>query len=180
MSETAATSFLTYDPLTGTITGPGFSPDGTLPPTGAIACSPAQAQGWQNWSVVDGVLTPFTPPSPPTTAQAATQLATRIGNGIAITSTAAPALSATYALDATTLDQIGSVARDSAAGLGLPGGAPSFTYPDATGAPRVFSEAQIIALYKAQRDLLFILNSQAAIMAHGGAPSWPVQAATIA
>lgn len=108
-------------------------------------------------------------------------LAEKIAAGIAITCTGTPALNATYALDATTMDQIGSVARDAASGLGLPGGAASFTYPDASGQPRTFTSAQIVALYRAQRDLLFTLNSQAAILAHGGQPSWPAsQAADIA
>lgn len=111
---------------------------------------------------------------------AAPALAEKLAAGIAITSTATPALDATYALDPTTLDQIGSVARDAGAGLGLPGGLSSFAYPDATGAPHSFSATDIAHLYKAMRDLVFALNEQAAVAEAGGSPSWPAQIATIA
>ena len=111
--------------------------------------------------------------------QAAQELDTRIAAGISVTSTSTPTLNATYALDAVTLDQIGSVARDAAAGLGLPGGATTFSYPDSTGTPHALSGAQVQALYKAQRDLLFALNTQAAVVAHGGEPTWPAQTGTI-
>lgn len=107
-------------------------------------------------------------------------LAMKLAAGISITSTGSPSISATYALDQTTLDQIGSVARDAAAGLGLPGGAGSFTYPDINSVPRALSSANVQALYKAMRDLVFALNTQAAIAAAGGTPSWPQQSATIA
>lgn len=116
----------------------------------------------------------------PTKLDPATQLAAKLAAGVALTSTATPAISATYALDPTTLDQIGSVARDAAAGLGLPGGLTSFTYPDITGNPKSFSGANIQALYKAMRDVVFALNTAAATLAAGGAANWPMQTATIA
>lgn len=108
------------------------------------------------------------------------ELAARINNGVNITSTSTPALNSLYALDTTTLDQIGSVARDAASGIGLPGGGSTFTYPDAAGVPHSFTSAQIITLYRAMRDLLFVLNTQAAIMRLGGPPTWPDQSVTIA
>lgn len=107
-------------------------------------------------------------------------LAAKIGIGIAITSTGSASVSATYALDAVTLDQVGSVARDAAAGLGLPGGGSSFAYPDITGAMKTLSAANVQGIYKAMRDLLFALNVQAAILGAGGTPTWPAQTATIA
>lgn len=123
-------------------------------------------------------------PDPISTAsvadQAAALLAQKIAAGIAITSTGTPAISATYALDALTLSQVQSVAQDAGSGLGLPGGASTFTYPDIAGQPRTFTSAQLIAVYRAMRDLLLILNTQAAVMAHGGPPSWPTQTAVIA
>jgi hypothetical protein len=119
-------------------------------------------------------------PAVPLSEQAGAQLATRIAAGIAITCTGNSTLDATYALDDATMGQIGAVARDDAAGLGLPGGDPTFTYPDAGGVPRIFTGARLQALYRAQRDLLFHLQTQAAAMAAGGTPAWPVQTATIA
>ena len=107
-------------------------------------------------------------------------LATKLATGIAITSTSTAALSTTYALDDVTLAQIGSVAQDAAAGLGLPGGGATFVYPDINSVPRTFTSAQIIALYKAMRDLVFQLQTQAAIAAAGGVPVYPAQSATIA
>lgn len=113
----------------------------------------------------------------PATANALLQ--TKIAAGIVITSTGTPALGGTYALDATTTAQIGSVARDFASGMGLPGGGSSFTYPDLAGTPHTFTGPQIVALYQAQRNLVLTLNQQAAIMANGGTPSWPAQSAVI-
>lgn len=117
------------------------------------------------------------PPAPPPTA--ADILAGKIAAGLSVTCTGDASVSSTYALDAQTMDQIGSVARDAASGLGLPTGAPTFTYPDLGGIPRTFTADRLISLYKAQRDVLFRVNTAAAILANGGAPSWPDQTATI-
>ncbi|HXA23633.1 MAG TPA: hypothetical protein VNW90_15185 [Acetobacteraceae bacterium] len=116
----------------------------------------------------------------PPSASASAILAQKIAAGIAITSTGTPALNATYALDPTTMEQIGSVARDNAASLGLPGGLPTFVYPDASGTPHTFTGSQIDAVYRAMRDLIFVLTTQAGVMAHGGSPVWPSQTAVIA
>jgi hypothetical protein len=149
----------------------------TLPPT-AVPITVDQWQSWitnQNHRLVNGTL--VAPPTPPLTPDQI--LAEKIAAGIAITSTVNSALNDTFALDDTTLTQIGSVARDAASGLGLPLGIPVFVYPNIAGEPCTFTSAQIIALYKAQRDLLFRLNTQAAIMGHGVTPVWPSQTATI-
>lgn len=106
--------------------------------------------------------------------------AAKLANGLAVTSTGTSAISATYALDPTTLDQIGSVARDAASGLGLPGALTTFIYPDINSTPRTLTSANVQALYKAMRDIVSALNTQAAIAQAGGTPSWPTQSATIA
>lgn len=129
------------------------------------------------FAVRNGVLEPYTPPVPPPTPQQL--LAQKIADGIAITCTSNSALNKTFALDSVTMDQIGSVARDFASGLGLPMGAPTFTYPSKSGEPCEFTGTQVVALYRAQRDLLFQLNTQAAMIAHGAPPDWPAQAKTI-
>jgi len=137
------------------------------------------------WVIVpgvgNGVLTQADDTPPPTPEPTIDDvLAAKIADGIAITSFGDPeALSCTMALDAVTMEQIGSVARDAASGMGLPAGSPVFVYPDINGQPRVFTEARIIALYRAQRDLLYGLNTQAAIDRHGGTAAWPEQIGTI-
>ena len=138
----------------------------------------ARLQGY--WTIADGVLTSVDTPSPPSGPPAFSAiLIEKIANGIAITSLSNPEVNCTMALDQLTMDQIGSVARDAASGMGLPAGANTFVYPDINGNPRIFGQAQIIGLYKAQRDLLFALNTQAAIGQNGGEPDWPEQTGTI-
>lgn len=129
------------------------------------------------YAVSGGVLIPYTP-APVVTVQ--TTLQGKITAGIAITCDSNSSLNSTYALDETTMNQVGSVARDFAAGLGLPGGLPVFVYPDVNGVPRQLTGAQVVGLYTAQRNLLFALNTQAAIASNGGTPSWPSQTAEIA
>jgi hypothetical protein len=72
-----------------TVTGGGYSPDGTLP-TGAVACTQAQAEAAGPWStIVDGqvvVGTPYAAPVtaiPPTLAQ---QAQSAMAAGVTITS----------------------------------------------------------------------------------------------
>lgn len=83
---------------------------------------------------------------------------TLVTAGFAVVFTSNPALSSTYALDQTTLDEIKAVANDSANGLGLPLGADFFSYPDQSGAPRMFTADEIQALYVAMRDYFTLLS----------------------
>lgn len=106
-------------------------------------------------------------------------LAQKLAAGLAVTSTGTPALSATYALDQVTLDQIRALASDAAVGFGFPGGVSTFDYPDATGTPRTFTPIAIANLYKALRNYVALLNTTAAILAQGGEAEWPEAAATI-
>jgi hypothetical protein len=101
--------------------------------------------------------------------------------GCAVVFTNAPDLSATYALDDTTLAQIGSVARDAAAGLGLPffertDPNARFNYPDITRTPHVFTSEQVQSLYIALRDY----TAGLAYYATGQIPEPPAQPVTIA
>jgi hypothetical protein len=143
-------------------------PDGVFPEEGWSA-----TQTGDVWTYA--APPPYVPP-PLTWDQ---ELATRIAQGIAITSTATPALNATYALDKDTMDQIGPVARDSCTRLGLPGKASTFDYPDITGKLHAFTATDLQNLYMEQRDMLLILTEQAGIMAHGGQPTWPPQTAVL-
>lgn len=130
------------------------------------------------WAVNGNDLVPYTHPTPPPTPDQA--LASKISDGIAITCSGDAAVSATYALDAQTMTEVGSVARDAASGLGLPGGGETFIYPDKSGQPHAFTSARLIALYQAMRNLLWVLSTQAGIMKQGGTPTWPDQSAVIA
>ncbi len=86
------------------------------------------------------------------------QTDTLVGAGCAVVFASNPALSTTYALDKTTLDEIKAVANDSANGLGLPLGADFFSYPDNAGTPRMFNATEIQALYIALRDYYTLLS----------------------
>lgn len=130
------------------------------------------------WGVQDGALVSYAAPLSLET-QAQNALSAAIAAGILITCTSNGALNATYGLDSVTMSQVGSVAQDFAAGLGLPGNLSTFTYPAMNSSPMTFTGAQLVGLYKAQRNLIFALTTQSAIMAQGGSAVWPAQAATI-
>lgn len=68
-----AKKFLTHDDA-GIVTGPGYTPDGTIPAHG-IECTPEQALAWQGSTVVDGAI--VAPPPPTTDQLAATARAER-------------------------------------------------------------------------------------------------------
>lgn len=115
-------------------------------------------------------------PRPPTPIE---EMTSKLAAGLAVTSTGTPAISATYALDPVTLDQIRALAGDAKMGLGFPGGASTFDYPDATGTPRTFNATSIVNLYKALRDYVAALNTTAAILMQGGQAAWPAATTTI-
>lgn len=148
-----------------------------FPPDVLATMSPCDASVGQGWTF-DGTTYTAPVPTPPPPPTAADILAEKIAAGLTVTCTGDPSFSAVYALDAVTMDQIGSVARDVASGLGFPDGE-TFTYPDFAGHPHTFTEARLISLYKAQRLVLSRVNTAAAILANGGVPSWPDQTATI-
>lgn len=95
------------------------------------------------------------------------------GAGITIVSDSTPAINSTYGLDPTTLDQIGTVARDSAAGFGLPLGAESFQYPDMDGNIRSLSEPNVQNLYKAMRNYVAATTYAIKTRVMGGAADLP-------
>ena len=118
-------------------------------------------------------------PSIPSAQVAAKTLSQKITAGIALTCTGNPMLNATYALDAVSTAQIFQLGLFASQFGVFPGGAVQ-PYPDATGAPHIFTVAQFIAFLRAVAPLVSVLNTEAQIVAQGGAPSWPSQTATIA
>jgi hypothetical protein len=104
-------------------------------------------------------------------ATVATALTAAWAAGCQIQSAAMPVLNTLWALDDTTLTEIGSVARDSAAGLGLPLGQAAFAYPDMHGNQVVCTPAQVQALYKALRDYVAVYTA----FSSGRSPQPPPQ-----
>lgn len=95
--------------------------------------------------------------------------------GCSVVFTTAPELNAVYALDQVTMNEIGSVARDVASGLGLPFGAGDFSYPSMDGALKRFNAVQIQALYQKLRDYTALLTYYGS----GRVPDPPIQPVTI-
>jgi hypothetical protein len=89
-----ATKYLIFN-TAGTVTGVGYTPDGTVP-AGRIACTAAQAAAWQGSTVVNGAIIAAPPPPPPTLAQ---QAQAALAAGVALVSTSTAALDGTYAID---------------------------------------------------------------------------------
>jgi hypothetical protein len=137
------------------------------------------------WAVLDGALVaretvPAPLPSGPTPIQqAAAAFASRAMAGITITCRSCPAASAVYSLAPPVVEQVGILARDFAAGLGLPGGGGTLPVADLAGDAHSLAGPQIVALYRASRDLVYALSVQAAVLQGGGTPTWPEQVAAI-
>lgn len=72
--------------------------------------------------------------------------------GVTVTFTQNSSLTARYALDPLSMDQVGTLARDTASGFGFPGGSISFQYPDFNSNMLSFSALEIQQLYIALRD----------------------------
>lgn len=88
-------------------------------------------------------------------------------------------LNATYALDETTMTQVGSIARDVASGLGFPLGIATFVYPDIIGVPHTFIEPEFLSLYKALRNYIASVNNAVVSTAFGNFALLPVNMTTI-
>jgi hypothetical protein len=93
-------------------------------------------------------------------AQALIQAAqSMLSEGIAVVSTGTPTLNATYACDQLSQVDIIAVETSINAGKGFPGGAATFSYPDATGVMHSFSEPDFTEFAAAVRDYVYALKS---------------------
>jgi hypothetical protein len=157
--------------------------DYALPPEeGLLTINQEQWDGRMSgqWAVTAGNMVPVPVDNTPSPEQAANEeLGSRLSQGITFQSSNSALDGVKFALDQTTLDQIGSVARDFAAGLGLPNDVNVFVYPDYNGSPVAMSGEEVVKVYRAMRNLVSTLNMQAAVMAHGGPPAWPSHSVTI-
>jgi hypothetical protein len=88
--------------------------------------------------------------------------ANALAAGLAVASTATPALNGSYAVDAGAQAAIAAVVTGVAAGEGLPGGGSTFVFMDASGAPHSFNQAQFVSLAAAIRNYLYALDLYAA------------------
>jgi hypothetical protein len=110
----------------------GFG-DGAKPPSGATEVTTAPPSGDYTWSGKKWVA-----PTPTLADQAAAAIA----SGLAITSTATPALDGTYACDDAAQARINRVSVYLQVNGSFPGGASTIVWVDATGAQHTFTEAQ--------------------------------------
>lgn len=118
---------------------------------------------WNNrlsaiWAVDDGTFVDISPapPAPPTTLQQ--DAAAAISAGIILTSLATGALNGSYDVSPQTQIQIGGVVAGIGAGIGLPGGGGTFLWPDTSGTPHAFSEANFKNFATAVSGYTYVLN----------------------
>jgi hypothetical protein len=167
----------------GALASYGYSSDALPLPTGAVQCTAAQLAQAPLLALVAGVITIIAAPAPPAPTlaqQAAAALATNTAAGIVLTSTGTPALNGTYALDAVSQAQVFQIGLYANQFGAFPSGAGTQAYPDAGAVPHTFGVTAFVAFLKAVAALVSAQNTQAAIMAQGGSPSWPSNLATIA
>jgi hypothetical protein len=100
--------------------------------------------------------------------------------GIAIVSTATPALAGTYAISDAQQSKITGITAGINSGKGLPGGGTTFNYPDAAGAMHPFGAADFLNFAKAIEDYVYALIHAEAALLGGHAGTWPAQPVTIA
>lgn len=128
--------------------------------------------------VVDGTAGWVDAPPQTPRAQAATDLAIRIGQGITLTSASNPSLDGVYALDSESTSQIFNIGLYANQFGVFPSGAVQ-AYPDKDGTPHMFSVAEFVAFLRVIAPLVSNLNTQAQIAGNGGEATWPDQTASI-
>ncbi|WP_233831769.1 hypothetical protein [Paraburkholderia sp. ZP32-5] len=109
------------------------------------------------WTIADGELVAPTPPTAEQLASAALiHLAyAALNAGLAVSSTGTPALNGTYAVDSLSQADVIAIETSLNAGKGFPGGASTFSYPDANGALHSFNEANFTDFAQTVRDYVY-------------------------
>lgn len=133
----------------------------------------------QNCQIIGGVFVYTSPPPPSNLSLSQAALAQKIALGVGITSTTAPFVDATYALDTASTGQIFQIGLYASQFGVFPGGTPTQYYPDLNGIPHSFPVNVFISFFQAVASLVSDLNTQQGIMALGGTPAWPAQIATV-
>jgi hypothetical protein len=141
---------------------------------------PNSDPGYNRWLALGNVAT--ITPSQSNLMGTITQLVIPVylDSGLQVTSTSNSALNATYALDSVTLSQTETVAQDVSSGLGFPLNISTFSYPDITGTPHTFNQAQFTSLYIAQRNYIASVTYAIQQLVFGNYASLPSNTATIA
>ncbi|CAM6053371.1 unnamed protein product [Sphagnum tenellum] len=144
-----AVSYLTFDPVTNLVTGVGYSPDGTVPPTisagtltfNTIIATAAQVANASGSMVANSVIIPGTF-VPPLASQA--QIALR--GGLIVTSNSTSSLNGTYPVDGTTQSHIQSEIISIMLSGAFADGTNTVAWTDTSGVSHNFSVAQFQAL----------------------------------
>lgn len=103
-----------------------------------------------------------------------------INNGLQITSTNTPLISATYATDPQAEFNIVALETSLVALRGFPpGGAPTYGFPDITRTKHVVTASQFTDIAAAIRDFISAAEDAFAVKLAGGAADWPSNQATI-
>jgi hypothetical protein len=100
--------------------------------------------------------------------------------GLAIVSTATPALNATYPIDSDAQSKLAAIVTGISAGKGLPHGASTVQWPDITGAFHSFLPADIVNLGAAIEAYVYDLILTESALIGGKAATWPAGPITIA
>jgi hypothetical protein len=106
--------------------------------------------------------------------------------GVAVLSTATPALNGTYTLDPGApsslpgLNAITSISTGIAAGKALPGGGTTFNYADVTGTPHAFTAANFLNFAAALESYVYALTQAVGFLVSGGTTTLPAQPVVIA
>lgn len=133
-----------------------------------------------DWQAYQAWLTAGNTPDAAAPADPVTQRNALLAAGIAITSTATPALDGTYAVDAGSQAQIAAIVTGINAGKGFPEGAASVAYPDVTGALHSFSATSDFVNFAAALEAyVYQVNLTAAALEAGQPATWPTASATI-
>ena len=112
----------------GAPTGFGYTPDGTLP-TGAVACTAAQAAAFGQMTLAGGAIVQGAAPTPSLAQQALALMSA----GLTITSTGTPSISAVYPVTPAAQVKYASLQSVVAATGAFPGGATTQPILDAAG-----------------------------------------------
>jgi hypothetical protein len=133
---------------------------------------------YQAWLAAGNTALPASAQSNP--AKAASDLATRLAAGLAITSTAYPALDGTYATDPASQQQVQATALYIAVNGRFPAALSALPWPDVSGAQHTFpTTAEFQAFASALGDYVTRLSLQSQAEAAGQSPVWPASSAAI-
>jgi hypothetical protein len=128
---------------------------------------------YQAWLAAGNTPDPVPTPPAPTLQQ---QAEVAMFGTVTVSSTAVPAVNGTYSLSPQAQQQIMGIGASINAGFGLPSGADTFNYPDASGTQHAWPSAQFMAFCKAVYAYIY----QCSQVAQGNGTSLPSSTLTIA